>query len=281
MTKKIFILLLLLCSTAFGQWQDGQKPMLGRQIDYLKSNGLVGYWLMNEGTGNIVNDLSGNGNTATISSGIVWELGKFGPALYNDAGGHYVNCGDMASIEGVGAFSVSFWAMHKTGVVPGTQFLVAKYGDSGERTFGFYATDAEYILFGVYNSSAAFDYALSLNALKTAGKWIHVVGVYDGVNVRVYVDGILGGTVGDLTGVTDSSTEPMVLMAENDNGQNDFGGMIDDVSVYNRALSVAEIAELYANPFGMFEPTFPVWWYGGIGAEEPAGTGQVIFIGGY
>ena len=56
-----------------------QKPILGRGINWGDplARGLVGYWLMNEGVGNKVYDLSGNGRTGTIS-GALWTAGKFG-----------------------------------------------------------------------------------------------------------------------------------------------------------------------------------------------------------
>jgi len=250
------------------------KPRLFRKPrwNHPLSRGLVGLWLFNEGSGNKVFDLSGNGNAGTISSGVVWEPGKFGPCLYNDASGNHVNCGDMSQIEGVGAFSVSFWAMHKTGSVPGTQFLLAKYGDVGDRVFTFYTTDSELVLFTVFNSEASSAYGYCLNVFKTAYKWRHIVGVYDGANIYVYVDSVVGSTVGNLTGVTDSSTSPLVLLAENTFGQNDFGGLIDNVKVYNRALSVSEIAQLYREPFCMFErDLIELWSAATLGAAPPAG----------
>jgi len=45
------------------------------------TDGLVGLWLMNEGTGNIAQDLSGNGNAGTLFTDTTWASGKFGPCL--------------------------------------------------------------------------------------------------------------------------------------------------------------------------------------------------------
>ena len=79
--KRLLIIALILCLTAstFG-WQ--QKPILGRQIDWSHSlsDGLVGLWLMNEGSGNTVADLSGNGLLQTLS-GPEWVASKYGPGV--------------------------------------------------------------------------------------------------------------------------------------------------------------------------------------------------------
>lgn len=228
-----------------------QKPLLGELPDWTRFPKPVGLWLMNEGAGSKVNDLSGNGNTGTIS-GLTWQPGKFGSCLYGDGNGNHVNLGDRPQIEGVGAFSISLWAMIPNSSIPATQFIAAKYGAGGDRTFALYTTDAEYAVMYVYNSIGSSDYGYCLNVFKTAYKWRHIVGVYDGVHIYVYVDGLLGSDVGDLTGVTGSSSEPMVLFAENDGSQNDFNGSIDDVMLFNRALTASEIAQLYREPFPWF-----------------------------
>ncbi len=78
----------------------------------------------------------------------------------------------------------------------------------------------------------------------------HLVVTYDGTSQRVYIDGVRKNTQG---GTIDTSGEPIIIGADPDatNGGslgNWFGGIIEYVSVYNRALSATEIAELYKNP---------------------------------
>ena len=72
--------------------------------------------------------------------------------------------------------------------------------------------------------------------------WHHVVGVYDGANVFVYVDTIKGDVIGDLTTNTGSSLLN-VFIGESTNDH--WPGLIDDVRVYNRALSAEEVERLY------------------------------------
>jgi hypothetical protein len=80
----------------------------------------------------------------------------------------------------------------------------------------------------------------------TDTKWHHVMGVYNGTNVLVYVDGIMGGTVGTLTGNTASSAMSMFVGSES--GSLYFwNGTIDDVMIFNRSLSAAEISNIYNN----------------------------------
>jgi hypothetical protein len=78
--KKIAIFLVLLITTsASAQYM---KPMLGRQINHAHGlSDFVGCWLMNEGAGDKVYDLSGNGKDGTLTNGPTWDVGSFGPGV--------------------------------------------------------------------------------------------------------------------------------------------------------------------------------------------------------
>ena len=83
-----------------------QKPPLG--VPANKGHILCpssGLWLMNEGTGNIVQDLSGNGNVGTLAGGPVWEGGKFGSAIKFDGSDDVL---DFPTITSIPAGPVSF-----------------------------------------------------------------------------------------------------------------------------------------------------------------------------
>ena len=77
-------------------------------------------------------------------------------------------------------------------------------------------------------------------------RWYHVVGTADGVEVRIYIDGVAQGTATPYTGVIDKDTEPVWIGTDSTGGiHGPFNGSIDDVRVYNRALSATEITQLY------------------------------------
>ena len=81
------------------------KPLLGELPDWTRFPRPVGLWLMNEGGGSRVNDLSGNGNTGT-HTGATWVAGNSCPAVNYD-GNDYTNCGNGPSLNwGASDFTV-------------------------------------------------------------------------------------------------------------------------------------------------------------------------------
>lgn len=254
---KRLIILLFLCSSAFGQY-NGIKPMLGKQIDWSHplTNGLVGCWLMNEGSGDIIQDLSGNGNTGSFVADTHFVPGKFGPALNFDGTGDYVKCGLMPAVEGIGALTVSCW-VKVPGTPASTQMIVSKRGEANDRCFYLHVRSSTTVFFGVYDSGDGESLAQKTNAL-VPGTWNHIVGVYDGANVRVYADTIPGADVVQ-TGVTDASTQELAIGADKgDVGGDNWLGQIDNVKIWNRALSASEVALDYREPFCMFKEDLPV-----------------------
>lgn len=232
------------------------KPRLFRKLRYgphWSKTGLIGLWLLNEGSGNLVADLSGNGNNGIIT-GLTWQSGKFGSALDGDGTSNYIDCGDVPQVEGVSGLTVSIWTKIPGASVAAVEMLIGKRGEGGDRTFYLYANDSEDVHFGVYNSDATLATAIYTDGLlNVANIWKHIVGVWDGANVYVYVDTVVGGTAPALTGVTDSSIVNMAIGADNVFGQNDWIGTVDNVMIWNRALSVSERTQLFINPFIMFD----------------------------
>ena len=80
--------------------------------------------------------------------------------------------------------------------------------------------------------------------------WYHVAGVWDGSEMRVYINGALIGTPLAYTGQNFWSTDPLIIGTENEAGNlnNSFPGIIDQVKIWKRALSPSEIANEYNNP---------------------------------
>ena len=100
--------------------------------------------------------------------------------------------------------------------------------------------------FGGCTSSRFWKYVDSTRTVRT-GTWTHVTSTYNGSRLRVYVDGVAAGGV-DVTGRTCSNDEPLAVGAKNApavNGLEAFwDGRLDDVRVYDRALTPTEVANL-------------------------------------
>jgi len=240
-----------------------QKPPLGVPVNWGDplAQGLVGCWLMNEGGGTIVNDLSGNGNTGTLVADTHTVAGKFGPALSFDGTDDYVTIPSI-NYAGVSQLTVSFWV--KFNAAPTATIYMLQQGNSANnRVFNFLVLDGGRTHFTLWNSSAASETG-RYDSIITTTNWYHIVGTYDGANVRVYVNGILGTyRQGALTGTLEDAVsgglDQFILGGSLSLAgvlSSDFAGQIDNVSIYNRALSASEIAQLYMTPFRIFQESF-------------------------
>ena len=261
MIKKLLILLLL-CSSVLGQ-VPYQKPMMGQQIDWSNplSKGLVGYWLMNEGTGNIVQDLSGNGNDGTFGVGAAspsWIAGNHGSAINFD-GGDTCEITEKSNVLAI-TNALTIIANVKFNNTSAYDSVINRYDAGGG--YGIYYSSQPRLRFVVRDGGSNYDECL-ISGQPVTGEWMQIAGVFDGANSYIYKNAILGDTqVG--TALSNTSTDTLSI------GTGFYGDSfvdIDHVMIWNRALSAREIQDLHSNPFGMFQPTFSVWW-GGIGGEE-------------
>ncbi len=138
---------------------------------------VLGIWLLDEGTGDITEDASGNGNDGTLGGGPTWIDGVYGKALDFSGTNSYVDCGNAEALN-VEVFSVSFWCN-----IPSTQswnHIVSRGehfgGNPGAVNWGVMMYDAQAtILYEVYNDTAKP--SLSINT--TTGEWHHVVATHD------------------------------------------------------------------------------------------------------
>ena len=241
----------------------GAAKLAVSPVNSLKS-GLVGYWTFdgkdtNWGT-NKTNDLSGQGNTGTMTSMSTTTspvVGKIGQGLKFDGVNDYVNVGDVAAIDNSNTqLSISAW--FKMDVLPTSaatrQAIIIKYdATANEREFlvlvGHNITnDWNKITWNVQEVATAYDSTTDLkgSTILTTNRWYHVVVTYQGGNhMRIYLDGNL--EVEDTTGIpTDftNTAEPLYVGWLED-ADRSFNGLIDDVRIYNRALSAGEITQLY------------------------------------
>ena len=202
--------------------------------------GLVLHYGFEEGQGDIAKDLSGNGNNGKLHKAR-WVKGAFGSALEFNGIDSFVDCGSNPTLDTTttGSLSVWFYPTHDLGgglVVrvtgndwPDERLVLTHYQKS--RLLWAIADGKRYI------TTANID--VPLNA------WTHVVMSFDGRRVALYVNGKLSHVQAqaynpDVKGV------PLVIGKSSGLGHDYFKGMIDDVRIYNRALSDAEVQSLFA-----------------------------------
>ena len=289
MTKKRLILYWVLaavialsyfcfCAEVFGQWQSGVKPILGRQVKWAHplSKGLVVLWPFNEGTGNKVFDLSGNGNHSNtfVGTAPTWTGGKYGSAVLFPGTDEYAEIPDSPSLRST-EITVSI-------VVNVSAFnaycgIITKeeYSDknSWRLYFGAAGNNVRFLIDKLGNL-ATFGYS---EAPINLNEWVHIVGTYDGTIIRLYINGVLK----DSDVFTDGMAQwdaPIRIATLGGVGHTEFlACIVSHATIWNRALSASEVNQLYREPFCMFEGDISVAQMYDYG-EAPAPSGQFITI---
>jgi hypothetical protein len=206
------------------------------------ATGLVAAYAFNEGSGTTTSDRSGKGITGTLSGATWTTSGLAGLALSFDGVNDSVNVNDSASLDLTAAMTLEAWVYPTA--LSGWRTVVLKER-SGGLVYALYAHDdapwpAAYIRVGGQDIGVAGASPLPLHT------WTHLAMTYDGTTLRLYVDGQEVGkrTVG---GAIQVSTGRLRLGGNTVWGEW-FVGQIDEVRIYNRALSQAEIDTDMATP---------------------------------
>ena len=211
---------------------------------------MVAYWKFDEGRGTTANDSAGE-NNGTVH-GAEWTAGRFNNALSFDGVDDYVEVGDDSSLRFMqsSSFTISAWAMPV--LETGNSYIVCKMRGGGRRSvFGYLVTWNSIISgFSFGGESSWKGYALIETGRNSApvGSWYHIVGVYDDKEVRIYLNGELRGRrTFDLETGSTTPDKNLVIGAKSYDStiKAFFGGKIDEVRIYDGALSDAEIWSLY------------------------------------
>jgi len=279
MRKLLTILLIFLTTSALAQ----QKPILGEQINWAHplSKGLVSLWLFNEGSGNKVFDLSGNGNDGTFAAGGAspsWLAGKFGSALDFD-GGDYVDLGQGPNNNLDGCLAITMLMWFKADAVPAADYEYILYADVDLTKTGWGLSFKDSQLRVVGRSWAGDDFqSVSTSFTDTTSRHC-VVGIndYAGDYQYLYLDGVLANSGAATFGksVYTLGTPDHVCAIGARPADKLIDGQIDCTMIFNHILSTSEIALLYRDPFCMFEKDDIAIMEASI---PEAGGGQIIII---
>ncbi|MBU3896763.1 MAG: LamG domain-containing protein, partial [Nanoarchaeota archaeon] len=203
---------------------------------YDNSSGLVGYWKMDY-NGDLY-DHSGNSNDGTVIGATYTSSGKFGGAYdFDGTNADYISVPDSSSLKGMSELTISLWAYKDISGIG--HILIEKNGTGAD--YQIYSHTDNKIRFAINADWANAGW--SSQALDS-GKWYHIVGVYDGTNVRVYVNNIVGTSVAK-TGTVGISAATVRIGCRESDCLYKFNGTIDEPKIFNRALSATEITRLY------------------------------------
>ncbi|MHC4735613.1 MAG: LamG domain-containing protein [Planctomycetota bacterium] len=208
---------------------------------------LVSWWKFDEGSGSVAYDSAGT-NDGSIY-GATWTTGQIDGALSFDGLNDYVDMADTVKHYLDTSYSVSVWIKTNT-VSTSTSIVAYRHSTDGNPVLfasGQYYTDAH---FAVRDNSHNLAKAIYANAL-TTNTWYHVAGVREGDTVYVYVNSV-SGTPGSVTlgAITPDNLKIGALQWGGNPVSGHFDGTIDDVMIFNRALSEEEIREIYLTGIG-------------------------------
>jgi len=222
--------------------------VLFSNCSYAEEKGLLGYWKFDEGKGDIAKDFSGKGNDGTIY-GAVATAGKIGQALSFDGVGNYVDCGKTAGNLGTDPFTIECWVKSENNEA---SYFIEKRQKDGHQWLFTLSVGKPYFNYNDGNSNYAYKVS---NTVLQQGQWYHLAAVVDRPSSYlpiIYVNGVVGkGRIGQHgnpeTANMDNTGNLYFGRNTYRNAKNYFNGSIDEVRIYNRALTETEIKNHYEN----------------------------------
>ena len=231
-----------------------QKPLSGNLLDYGDplSQGLVGYWLLNEGSGNKVFDLSGNNINGTFVNGPIWTPGDFGSAIdFTYLSSQYITMGDQSLYEFPSqklTLCIWFKTTQSAGSYPIVGGKSAIGADNGYSIF--LNSDLGYNL-GIQVREGVNTIDVDCGAVNDGAMHFAAL-VLDYQTVYGYVDGVFRGTDTNANVTTLASVNDFGFGARDQGGWNFFfDGLISHALLYDHAKTASEIALLHREPFRM------------------------------
>ncbi len=227
-----------------------------------EETGLVGYWKMGEsswdGTAGEVIDSSGNSHHGRAYGGATTVApGKYGSHCGSfDGTDDYIDCRDIVGFERNNAFSAEAWISVTS---TARNLIVSKQTDAPNyRGWGFYILNGQvYVIIAnvPFNSIQA-----RTSGVFNDGNWHHVAFTYDGSSnangIHIYIDGNEDSVV-TYNALSDTILNSVNCQISGRDGANYvFEGYVDEVAIYNRALSAQEIGDHYKR--GACNPKFQV-----------------------
>jgi hypothetical protein len=218
--------------------------LLGTTATADLTEGLVGWWTFDEGSGNIAADSSGNGNDGTLNGPVEWTAdGKIGGALKFTGPYNYVQIQDSPSLDMTQEITIAAWINPSW---TGNNRILQKSSGGGDNQYRLLKEWGDNMVFHLPGLSPD---RLEFVGLPPLGEWTHLAATYDGSSMKVYYNGVVVGEM-EASGQLGTSDGTLCIGTKHETAPagDEFNGMLDDVRIYNRALSVSEIKQLGGDP---------------------------------
>ncbi|HEY6504384.1 MAG TPA: Ig-like domain-containing protein [Chitinophagaceae bacterium] len=209
----------------------------------VNNTNLVAAYGFNENTGTTATDNSGNNNNGTLTNGPAWSAsGRYGSAILFDGTNDYININDANSLDLTNGMTLEAWVNPSN--LTGFKTVICKDRTTSNYTYTLAANNNttnvnnqrpnSRIRIGSNNRTVTGTTKLALNT------WTHIASTYDGTTMRLYINGVQVSTFATTGNIT-VTTNPLRIGGTTALAAQYFAGRIDEVRIYNRALSQAEI----------------------------------------
>ena len=209
----------------------------------------VGVWLLDEGSGDTAADISGNGNDGEFIGNPKWIDGKFGKALHFDGEDDMVPVGQNEVLR-VSEGTMMNWINMQTANDIGLSSMTIPYDDGP-------AWDAPWRSFGLGTWQGQLRYWIAINDQNReippgnieVDRWYHEAITFDGETRKAYLDGELAEAVEGPGKITYGKPTPTAVIgsASVEVPRELFNGYIDEIAIFNVALSEEDINEIIDN----------------------------------
>jgi hypothetical protein len=229
------------------------QMIMAQVPSYVPTNGLVAYWPFNENA----NDESGNGKNGTVNGAALTtdRFGNVASAYSFDGVSNYISVPTSSNLNIIGNFTLSSWVKLAVSTISNPnyehRFILSKNAGLTEQGTWHFALESQsnqpYQIH--YNADPCFCLISmgGVNSQVSDLNW-HLINVsYNSLNneLKYYLDGILVYTSTQFNYINQTTQYNLLIGKENVGIQGFFNGKLDDIGIWNRALSEQEISNLY------------------------------------
>lgn len=229
------------------------KPTAGAQVDWTHplARGLVAAWLFNQGELLDYTKFGANG----VNNGSTVDVGKFGGSArkFVTASTQFINIGTPPRLNLTSEMTFVGWVNPSAANLGNTQFIVGANNAGGAaRQNSLRVSSSSTLQFLWANAVMA-----SAPTTLLAGRWVQVGAKRSGVagawTATIYLNGKVNGTGTTATNPSAQTTFAIARDGASVVANGTFGGSMDHLLVYNRALLDTEVAQLYGDPFCLIQ----------------------------
>ena len=201
----------------------------------------VAVWLFEEGAGDVVKDVSGNGHDGEFAGKPKWVKGKFGTGLeFPGDNSGYVVVKSTKKLE-LETLSIEAWVKVEESTGKWQGIVCKQQAGCTNRNYGIWVHVDQSVLHSEIGANAVCGFTIDATTDITDDKWHHLAFTFDGKMGRAYVDGELEAEAPN--GATFQSADPITLGVPNLDNANGLKGIIEEIRISNVARTEAEIQE--------------------------------------